>query len=114
MRALQVQTTTETEADARRLGGTLVRERLAACAQIVGPIHSTYWWKGELTEAREWLCLLKTTAEAYPALEARLRELHPYEEPEIVAVPLEAGSAGYLEWVRDSVAEVDPPANGAG
>lgn len=101
-RYLQVQTTTESEADARRIGETLVRERLAACAQLVGPISSIYRWRGALSEAREWLCLLKTTDDRYPLLEARIRELHPYEEPEIVALPVAAGSAGYLAWVIDS------------
>ncbi len=99
---LQVQTTTDSEDDARRIASTVVGERLAACAQLLAPVTSVYWWDGAVTEAKEWLCLLKTTRDRYPALEARLRELHSYEEPEIVAVRLAAGSRGYLDWIRAS------------
>lgn len=101
---LQVQTTLGSEADARRIGRALVEERLAVCAQVVGPIASVYRWRGAVEEATEWLVLLKTTLAGYDALEARLRELHPYDEPEIVALPVTRGSAGYLGWVLDNVA----------
>lgn len=106
-RVLQVQTTFDRREDADRIGGNLVRARLAACAQVVGPIRSTYRWRAGVETADEWLCLLKTTAERYPGLESALREAHPYEEPEIVAVAIVEGSIGYLAWVRDSVAEDD-------
>ena len=100
---LQVQTTTDSEEAARRIASTLIHERLAACAQLLAPVTSIYRWRGEVTEAREWLCLLKTTADRYPALEARLRELNPYEEPEVVAVRIEVGGRSYLDWIRASV-----------
>ncbi len=100
---LQVQTTVEREEDARVLAGALVAERLAACAQIVGPIESVYWWEGSVTGAREWLLLLKTTKERFAALEARLHELHPYELPEIVAVAIDSGSAPDLDWISSSL-----------
>ena len=101
---LQVQTTLGTEADARRIARALVDERLAACCQVVGPIAGVYRWRGAVEEASEWLVLLKTTSGRYEALEARLRELHPYDEPEIVGLPFVRGSAGYLGWVLDNVA----------
>jgi periplasmic divalent cation tolerance protein len=80
-----------------------VEERLAACAQVTGPISSTYRWQGKVQQASEWYCHLKTTVERLPALEARIRELHPYDVPEIIAVPIMQGNAAYLEWIHDSV-----------
>jgi periplasmic divalent cation tolerance protein len=71
--------------------------------QVLGPVSSRYRWQGEVETAREWLCLAKTTADRYSELEAAVRELHSYEEPEIVATPIVAGSAGYLAWVGKTV-----------
>jgi periplasmic divalent cation tolerance protein len=99
----QVTTTLPDRESANRLGGRLVEERLAACAQVVGPVSSVYWWQGEVETAAEWYCYLKTTAERVPALVARIRELHPYETPEIIALPVVEGDAGYLKWIGESV-----------
>lgn len=99
---LQVSTTTASEEEARRLGAALLERRLAACVQVIGPIESRYWWRGKLEEAREWLCLVKTEASRYGELEATIAELHSYDEPEVVATPIVAGSEGYLEWVREA------------
>ena len=96
---LQVTTTTPTRAEADALAQALVEARHAACVQVVGPVTSRYWWEGAVEVSEEWLCLAKTTADAYPALEAAIRALHSYDEPEIVAVPVVAGSASYLDWV---------------
>ena len=98
---LAVLTTTDKKADAERLAKAIVEERLAACLQIIGPIGSTYWWKGKLETAEEWLCFMKTRAALYPALERRLKELHPYETPQIVALPLVRGSAEYFAWIDE-------------
>ena len=100
-----VTSTWPTEADAARAAEVAVAERLAACAQVTGPIRSVFRWEGKVDQATEWYCHFKTTAERYAALEARLRALHPYEVPEIVAVPLVAGSAPYLAWIREQVRE---------
>jgi len=97
---LQVLTTTESRADAEKIARALVERRLAGCVQLIGPIHSTYWWQGVVETAEEYLCLVKSNRDAYPALEAAIQELHPYETPEIVAVPIEAGSAAYLSWLE--------------
>jgi periplasmic divalent cation tolerance protein len=85
---------------ARQLGARLVAEHLAACAQVVGPVSSTYWWQGKVEEAQEWYCHLKTTVRRLPQLQQRVRELHPYETPEIIAVPISQGDEQYLNWVR--------------
>jgi periplasmic divalent cation tolerance protein len=100
---LQVSTTTGTEREAEEISAALVERRLAACVQVIGPIASRYRWQGAVEQAREWLCLAKTEASRYPELEAAIRELHSYDEPEIVATPIVAGSAGYLEWIGESL-----------
>jgi periplasmic divalent cation tolerance protein len=100
---LQVQTTASSAEEAERIGVVLVERRHAACVQVVGPISSRYRWRGEIETAREWLCLVKTSVERYGEVEAAIRELHSYEEPEIVATPIVAGSPGYLEWLGESL-----------
>lgn len=96
---LQVFCTIDSELRARDLAQVLVDARLAACVQIVGPIHSTYRWEREVESATEWLLLIKTTAERLDALQERIVSDHPYDVPEIVAVPIEAGLPAYLGWV---------------
>jgi len=98
---IQVSTTVEKRDDARGIAEALVGKRLAACAQIVGPILSVYWWKGRMEQAEEWLLILKTREDLYARLEGEIRTLHPYEVPEIVAVPLAAGSWHYLRWIDE-------------
>jgi periplasmic divalent cation tolerance protein len=100
---LQVLTTVGTEEDAERISVALVERRLAACVQTLGPIASRYRWQGKVETAREWQCLAKTEAARYPQVEAAIKELHPYDEPEIVATPIVAGSAGYLAWVSENL-----------
>lgn len=99
----QVTTTLPDQTAADRLASVLVQERLAACAQVVGPVSSTYWWKGRIERAGEWYCHLKTALVRLPALEARIRELHPYEVPEIITVPILQGNPDYLEWIQETV-----------
>ena len=85
--------------DAARIGRTLVEERLVACANVVGPIRSIYRWQGAVEEAAEHLLLLKARAADVGLLEARVRALHTYEVPEVLALPVRAGSAPYLAWL---------------
>ncbi len=99
----QVTTTVATREAAERIAAALVAERLAACVQVAGPIASTYRWQGAVERATEWYCHCKTTRARYPALEMRLRELHPYETPEIIAVPIVAGLPAYLAWIEECV-----------
>lgn len=100
---LQVATTAGSEEEAERISAALVERRLAACVQTIGPISSRYRWQGEVAQATEWLCLAKTEASRYPELEAAIRELHSYDEPEIVATPIVAGSKGYLDWLSETL-----------
>ncbi len=98
---LQVQTTTDSRAEAMELARAAVEARLAASGQVAGPVASTYWWNDELERAEEWFVFLKLPADRYDELAAFLAERHSYDEPEIVATPIVAGSASYLSWIRD-------------
>jgi periplasmic divalent cation tolerance protein len=100
---IQVQTTVGRPGDADRLAALLVDGRLAACAQVVGPIRSRYRWRGAVETAEEWLLLVKTTRAAWPAVERAILAAHPYDEPELIALPVVAGSEGYLGWVEAEV-----------
>ncbi len=101
---IQVSTTTDKREDAQRIANTLVKNRLAGCVQMVGPVVSTYWWQGNMETTEEWLCLIKTRQYLYSQLEIALKQIHPYETPEIVAVPITAGSKEYLDWLANELA----------
>jgi len=98
---LQVQTTTDSRAEAMELAKTAVEARLAACGQVAGPVASTYWWNDELERAEEWFVFFKLPADRYEALAAFLTERHSYDEPEILATPFVAGSPSFLAWITD-------------
>ena len=95
--------TTASREDAQSIALTLVSHRIAACVNIVGPIESTYRWKGEVETAQEYLLMIKTTAERVPTLREELRRVHPYELPELVELSIEGGLPEYLEWIGESV-----------
>jgi len=101
--AVVVLTTWPVTADAAGFARILVDERLAACVTILGEARVVYRWRGEICEDAERQMLIKTTASRLSALEARVRGLHPYEVPEFLALPAEAGSDAYLNWMRESV-----------
>jgi periplasmic divalent cation tolerance protein len=88
---------------ARRVVTTLVEERLAACGNLVPGVESIYRWQGAIEAASEVLVVLKTETDRYAALEARLKELHPYEVPECLALPIAKGSLPYLRWLHEAV-----------
>jgi len=103
MDAIVVQTTLGSREAAEALAQSLVERQLAACVQIVGPITSIYRWKDKLEKSEEWLCLIKSRRSAHDKLKTAIRELHPYEVPEILIHPAECGSRGYLRWLQESV-----------
>ncbi len=103
MNAIVVLTTTETPSQAEQLAQLLVEAELAACVQILPPMTSIYRWQGKVERATETLLLIKTLQEKYSALEAAIKANHPYQTPEIIALPVEAGSEAYLDWLADSV-----------
>jgi len=99
MSALLVITNLPDREAAERLADALIAKRLAACVNILAPCRSIYRWKGEVQHDEEHPLLIKTTRERYADLEAAIRAQHPYELPEIVAVPIERGLPDYLDWV---------------
>lgn len=100
---LLVHTTCPDEAVAERITLALLEQRLAACVNRLPAVRSSYRWQGRIESAREFPLLIKTTRARYPALESAIRELHPYELPEIVALPVAAGLPAYLRWVVEQV-----------
>ncbi|MFF2846688.1 divalent-cation tolerance protein CutA [Streptomyces sp. NPDC058001] len=102
---LAVLTTTDAAEKAAALAGGAVVARVAACAQVDGPISSVYRWEGAVRTDQEWRVLYKTTVERYPALEAYILSAHDYDTPEIIATPITHGSDAYLTWVREESAQ---------
>ncbi len=88
---------------AERIALTLVEQRLAACVNIVAGVTSVYRWQGAVHRDAEWLLVIKSGSDRYPALETCIRELHPYEIPEIIGLPIQQGSGGYLAWLDASL-----------
>ncbi len=86
-----------------KIARTLVEERLAACVNIVGGIDSVYRWEGKVEEGREWLLIAKTEERLFGRVTARVRELHSYEVPEVIALRVEGGNQSYLDWIGESV-----------
>jgi periplasmic divalent cation tolerance protein len=102
MPALLVLTTLPDREAAAAMSAALVERRLAACVTALPPCQSTYRWQGKVETAEEHPLLIKSTSERYPALEAAIREMHPYEVPEVVAIDIAAGSPAYLAWLSES------------
>ncbi len=97
---IQVTTTTENREDADRIAQALVDARLAACVQIEGPITSTYRWNGRIETSPEWRCVVKTRRDLFEQIDRAIREIHPYEVPQILAVPILAGNPAYLDCLE--------------
>lgn len=95
--------TCRSQAEAKKIARAVVEARLAACANVLGvPVQSIYRWKEKVETAKEVLLLMKSTRKRFSALEREIRRLHSYETPEIIAVPIVAGSAAYLQWIEES------------
>ncbi|HUH81425.1 MAG TPA: divalent-cation tolerance protein CutA [Solirubrobacteraceae bacterium] len=90
----------------------LLAQRLIACGQVLGPVSSCFRWEGEIQREQEWLALMKTPAALAPGVQARVAELHRYEVPEIIVVPVTGGHAPYLQWVLEQTSERVPDSSG--
>lgn len=101
---IQVVTTTEREEHAAEIARVLVDQRLAACVQVAGPITSTYRWQGAIETSREWQCTAKSRRDLFERIDETVRRVHPYDVPEILAVPILAGSRAYLQWLDAELA----------
>ncbi|OGR82094.1 MAG: hypothetical protein A2636_03190 [Elusimicrobia bacterium RIFCSPHIGHO2_01_FULL_64_10] len=89
--------------EAEKISRTLVTERLAACVNQAGEVRSRYWWDGKIETGAEILVIAKTTRRAFPRLQKRVRELHSYSVPEVIALPVIDGNPAYLRWIKDSL-----------
>ncbi len=105
---LQVVTSTDQRNVAERIARALVEDRLAACVQIYGPVTSIYHWRDEIETAEEWVLVAKSHRELFARVESTIRSLHNYEVAEILAMPIVAGHADYLEWMRGELFRVEP------
>jgi periplasmic divalent cation tolerance protein len=101
--AIQVVTTTAEKKDAEALAQAVLQRRLGACVQIAGPIESHYWWNNRIEVATEWYVTIKTRRDLYKSVEQLLLDLHPYDQPEIIATPIAEISPGYLKWLTEQV-----------
>ena len=102
---IQVMVTVEDQAQAEKIAEILMAAQLAACVQVVGPITSYFRWQGKNEKSTEYLCLIKSRRYLYDKIEAAIKKAHPYDVPEILAVPVVAGSADYLHWLATEVRE---------
>jgi periplasmic divalent cation tolerance protein len=102
-----VLSTADSEEEARKIARALVERRLAACVNIVPHVDSIYRWQGKVGESREWLLLIKTNAESFPAVREAIRKLHSYELPECIAINVADGSKEYLGWLESSVGRTE-------
>ncbi len=98
-----VLTTASSEAEAHKIASHLVETQLAACVNILPHVESVYRWQGKVESNREWLLLIKTSAERFPAARDAIRAMHSYQLPECIAINIADGSEGYLEWLSDSL-----------
>jgi len=97
---LQITTTAGTKEEAEKIADYLLEKRLAACVQILGPVTSKYWWKGKKEISEEFVCFIKTKKEFYPKVEKAIKEVHSYENPEIIAMGIDQGSKEYFDWIQ--------------
>jgi len=100
---IQVITTVDSRENAVKIAERLLERRLAGCVQVSGPITSSYWWEGRIETSEEWYCVIKTAAGLYKDVEREIVSAHPYEVPEILALPVVDGSKPYLDWLADSM-----------
>lgn len=98
-----VLTTLPTLSKARQISTLILKKRLAACVNLMGPVESSFWWKGKVDHAKEYLLLIKTRASHFGRLRRFLEKNHPYSVPEIVALPIQRGNASYLNWLSKAL-----------
>ena len=98
---IQVVTTVNDEMKANEIARALLKSRTIACVQVLGPISSSYWWKGNIETAKEWMCVAKGKIEDYERIQTLIKSIHPYDVPEILATPIDMGNPAYLSWIRE-------------
>lgn len=99
--AIVVLVTCGSEEEAAKIANSLVEERLAACVNIISPVRSIYRWEGKIWDEREWMLVIKTLKKRFEDLEKKVKSIHSYSVPEIVALPIAEGSASYIKWLEE-------------
>ena len=102
---VQITTTTDSEELAKGILEALLNERLVACGHISSPITSSYWWKGKIDSAKEWVCVFKTRADLFPKIEGLIKSKHSYEVPEILMLPILEISQSYKDWMEQELSK---------
>ena len=97
---IQVVTAVDSEDEAGNIASAVVGQRLAVSAQVIGPIASTYWWNGDVEVSDEWLIVMTSRQDLFEELDAVIQQVHPYDVPELLAVPVVAGGRNYLDWLN--------------
>lgn len=100
---IMVLTTTESKKEADKIAESLIEENLGACVQVHGPIKSTYRWEGKVVKNEEWMCFVKTRKDKYDDIEKKIKDIHSYENPEIIAFPIIEGSQEYMGWLDENL-----------
>ncbi|HAC64964.1 MAG TPA: cytochrome C biogenesis protein CcdA [Cyanothece sp. UBA12306] len=100
---ITVMTTVPSKSEADNIANSLLQEKLAGCVQIIGPITSHYCWQNQIYNDEEWICFIKSSQVLYDELEQKILQIHPYEVPEIIALPIVKGSADYLGWLAQNL-----------
>lgn len=95
--------TTTDRKEAERISQSLLNEKLIACANIIGPVHSFFWWAGKVEKAEEHIVLMKSRSDLFEKISERVKALHTYDIPEIIALPIKLGSLEYLKWIDSSL-----------
>jgi periplasmic divalent cation tolerance protein len=99
---LLVMTTVPSKEEGQRIAQSIVEERLAACCNVSSPVQSFYWWEEQIADDQEFILFFKTRTSLFPKLEERIQALHSYQVPEIIALPISAGSQAYLSWITSN------------
>jgi len=104
MKHVVVVVTTSSREEANKIVNALLNEKLIACANVFGPVSSSFWWQGKIDKAEEYLVFMKTEAELFEKITSCIKRLHSYEVPEIIALPIVKGFKPYLEWISNTLA----------
>lgn len=104
MKYVVVVVTTSSREEANKIVNALLNEKLIACANVFGPVSSSFWWQGKIDKAEEYLVFMKTEAELFEKITSCIKRLHSYEVPEIIALPIVKGFKPYLEWISNTLA----------
>ena len=103
MKEIVILITSSSKEEAKKLTRVLIEEKLAACVNILSGVESLYWWKGKIESSKEWMLVVKTLGKMANKIVKRVKEIHSYEIPEVIALPIVQGNKDYLQWISDAL-----------